>query len=225
MTTYTIYKATCLTNGKVYIGFTSKWPQRVNGHNYDRRYGNANNKAFYNAIKKYGWDNFTWEAIYQSIDREHTLKEMEPYFINEYRSWVGFDDCNGYNITKGGEGTSGWKRTPEIIESHRQQLMGRKQTAEHIKKRTESWLSKNHPVWCAGLTKDTDPRLAEMGRKVSAAQKGIPKSEEHKKAMRNRPQDTTILTCPHCGKIGDYKNMKRWHMDKCKHKGLKCVLT
>jgi hypothetical protein len=43
-----------------------------------------------------------------------------------------------------------------------------------------------------------------------------PKSKTAILAFKNRPQDTMILTCPHCNKIGDYKNMKRWHMDKCK---------
>ena len=40
--------------------------------------------------------------MYQSKDREHTLKTMEPYFINEYDSFN-----NGYNSTIGGEGTLG----------------------------------------------------------------------------------------------------------------------
>lgn len=217
MKTNTIYKATNLINGKVYIGFTTNWPQRINGHNYDRRYGNTDNKAFYNAIKKYGWNNFVWEAIYQSLDEEHTLKVMEPHFINEHRSWVGFKDCNGYNVTKGGEGTTGWKRPADLIESHRMKLMGRKQTPEHIARRIAAmkasdkvgkhWIGRKH--------------TQESIEKMREANLGVPKSEEHKKNMRNRPQDTMRLTCPHCGKEGDYKNMKRWHMDNCKHKGTK----
>ena len=221
METYTIYKATNLINNKVYIGFTSQWPKRINGHNYDRRYGNAKYKAFYKAIAKYGWENFNWTALYQSKDKHHTLKEMEPYFINEYRSWVGFDDCNGYNITKGGDGTFGWKRSSKLIEAHRAMLKGRKQTKEHIEKRTKSRI-KNNPIgWSSGLTAKTDERLANLGRAVSKKLKGVPKSESHKLAMRNRPQDTLKLTCPYCKKIGDYKNMKRWHMDNCKFKNIK----
>jgi DNA-directed RNA polymerase subunit RPC12/RpoP len=54
--------------------------------------------------------------------------------------------------------------------------------------------------------------------KMRLATTGVPKSAEHIANMRNRPQDTTTLTCPHCNKKGDYKNMKRWHMDRCKHK-------
>jgi group I intron endonuclease len=212
MKTYTIYKATNLVNNKVYIGFTANWPQRISGHDYDRRYGQIEHKPFYKALKKYGWDNFVWEAIYQSQDEEHTLKVMEPQFITEYRSWVGFEDCNGYNVTMGGEGATGYKRTPELIESHRKQLQGRKQTAEHIAKRVESL--KRNP----NIRKPRGPMPPEFGQAISRRLKGKPKSEEHKKAMRNRPQDTARLTCPHCGKEGDYKNMKRWHMDNCKAK-------
>ena len=204
-------------NDKVYIGFTSRWPNRISGHDYDRRYNKSDNKAFYNAIKKYGWDNFVWEAIYQSKDYEHTLKVMESHFINEYRSWVGFENSNGYNITKGGEGATGYKRTPELIESHRKQMTGRKQTREHIEKRMTKLRDGSHVSWSRGKTKDTDPILAEVSKKISEKLTGKPKSEEHKKAMRNRPQDTARLTCPHCAKEGDYKNMKRWHMDNCKH--------
>lgn len=216
MKTYTIYKATNTKNGKVYIGFSKNWPQRINGHNYDRRYGNAPHRAFYKAMQKYGWESFEWEAIYQSRDFDHTLTVMEPYFIDQYRSWVGFEDCNGYNITRGGEGAVGWKRSPELIENHRQQMKSRKQSPDHVEKRMKKLREGSHRSWCRGKTKDTDPRLADLGRKMSEILKGKPKSESHKQAMRSRPQDTQHITCDHCGKGGDYKNMKRWHMDRCK---------
>lgn len=211
MKTYTIYRATNLINNKVYIGFTAHWPHRINGHNYDRRYGNTD-KAFYNAIKKYGWSAFEWDAIYQSQDFEHTLKVMEPHFITEYRSWVGFDDCNGYNTTLGGEGTRGWKRSPELIELHRQQMKGRKQSAEHIEKRITKM--KQHPNF--GKGRIGSKHTVQSLEKMRLAHTGKPKSEAHVEAMKLRPQNTEELTCPHCGKTGDYKNMKRWHMDRCK---------
>lgn len=34
-----------------------------------------------------------------------------------------------------------------------------------------------------------------------------------KKAAENNSNST----CPHCGKSGQYRAMKRWHFDKCKH--------
>lgn len=212
MKIYTIYRVTNLVNNKVYIGYTENWPYRINGHNHDRKYGKVEHKPFYRAIQKYGWENFVWEPIYQSKDEEHTLKEMEPYFINEYRSWIRFEDSNGYNVTKGGEGATGYKRTPELIESHRQKMKGRKCTEEHVAKRIASFKKTMGGKGTFAGKKHS----AESIEKMRLAQLGIPKSESHKQAMRNRPQDTTRLTCPHCGKEGDYKNMKRWHMDNCK---------
>ena len=212
MKKYTIYRARNLVNDKVYIGFTANWPHRISGHNYDRQYGEVEHKAFYNAIKKYGWDNFVWEAIYQSQDKEHTLKVMEPYFINQHRSWVGFKDSNGYNVTKGGDGVSGYKRTPELIELHRKQMTGRKQTPEHIAKRSAA-MKASDKVGKAWIGRKHTPEAIEKTRQANLGRKRTP---EQVAKMKDRPQDTMRLTCPHCGKEGDYKNMKRWHMDNCK---------
>lgn len=88
------------------------------------------------------------------------------------------------------------------------------QTDEHRKNRVESFIKNGKHKGIVAWTKETNPEYAE---KVSKALKGKPKSAEHIASMRNRPQDTDTLTCPHCDKTGDYKNMKRWHMDRCKH--------
>jgi len=107
MVIYSIYKATNKVNNKVYIGFDYNWPSRKQTHFYNHRSKSCPKWAFYGALKKYGWDNFIWEVIYQSKEKEHTLKTMENYFINEYRSYIGFSGCMGYNSTLGGEGTFG----------------------------------------------------------------------------------------------------------------------
>lgn len=99
---YSIYKSTCTVNGKVYIGYTSNYTSRVYSHKNDC-FKKHKNTSFYSAIRKYGWDNFTWEIIYQSYDRTHTLEVMEPFFIREYNSYVHFENSNGYNMTFGGE--------------------------------------------------------------------------------------------------------------------------
>jgi group I intron endonuclease len=95
MTIYTIYKATNISNGKVYIGFDSSWPKRKSEHKGSAARGEP--YKFYNAIRKYGWDNFVWETIYQSLDYNYTLNFMESYFIKEYNSLK-----NGYNTRPGG---------------------------------------------------------------------------------------------------------------------------
>jgi|APCry1669193128_1035447.scaffolds.fasta_scaffold07398_2 group I intron endonuclease len=101
MQIYTIYKSTNKINGCSYIGFDKNWPARKRGHKSSYKKQNRNSK-FYNAIQKYGWDNFDWEIIYQSKDYDHTFKTMESYFIEQYDTLN-----NGYNMTKGGDGFQG----------------------------------------------------------------------------------------------------------------------
>jgi len=98
MNIYSIYKATNICNGKVYIGYTKHGLARSIGHIYAKK----TNNPFHNAIRKYGKENFSWEIIYQSKDQEHTLNAMEPYFIKEYNSFIDFENSNGYNATLGG---------------------------------------------------------------------------------------------------------------------------
>lgn len=104
---YTIYKATNKVNGKVYIGFDSDWPNRMLTHRY---MVNAKPYKFYYAIRKYGWESFEWEVLHQESDGDHCLKVMEPYFIAKYDSYA-----SGYNMTLGGDGTWGYKKSPEEV--------------------------------------------------------------------------------------------------------------
>jgi hypothetical protein len=54
-----------------------------------------NNIVFYNPVRKYGWNNFEWEILYQSKEREHTLNIMEPCFhkrIQYFSKWLQYDN-------------------------------------------------------------------------------------------------------------------------------------
>jgi group I intron endonuclease len=105
MQVFSIYCAKNKINGKCYIGFDSSWPNRMLEHKTNYK---LYNRKFYDAIKKYGWDNFEWEVLYQSKEGNHCLNIMEPYFITEYNSY-----CEGYNMTFGGEGAYGFKHSDE----------------------------------------------------------------------------------------------------------------
>lgn len=114
MTIYTIYLATNVVNGKHYVGFDSNWPRRRGDHLTNAFSETTQHKYyFHSAIKKYGKQNFEWSVLYQSLDGEHTKDIMEQYFITEYRTYGGFDDCNGYNLTLGGDGSLGRFKTTE----------------------------------------------------------------------------------------------------------------
>lgn len=92
---YTIYKYTNSSNGKVYIGQTSKTlPERAgsNGRNYI-----ACNR-FYAAIKKYGWDAFVPEVL-ETVETVEEANEREIHYIDLFSST---DERYGYNILAGG---------------------------------------------------------------------------------------------------------------------------
>jgi group I intron endonuclease len=120
---YTIYRALNKINGKSYVGFTSTNPdKRKWTHEYNAiKLGYP--QYFYNALRKYGKESFDWTILYQSKDREHTLKKMEQFFIDEYQ-------CE-YNMTPGG---GGFLHTKESKNKLSLALKGR-QFSEETKKR------------------------------------------------------------------------------------------
>jgi len=101
MNIYRIYMATNLFNNKVYIGYSSNFQKRVKEH-YNAALIKNSALYFHRAIRLYGWENFKWEILYQSNDKNHTFNIMETHFIRKYRSFINYDDCNGYNMTEGG---------------------------------------------------------------------------------------------------------------------------
>lgn len=94
---FLVYKHTSPSN-KVYIGITSRNAEkRWNGGS-----GYTNNPYFIYAIKKYGWDNFKHEVLFENLSKEEAC-EKEKELIAKY----GSNKRNkGYNITAGGEANS-----------------------------------------------------------------------------------------------------------------------
>ena len=103
-----IYRVTNNINNKVYIGQTStsiekRWTQ----HKSAARTAKNNKIIFYNAINKYGEDNFTIDVIYEvsCITKDELIDELndlEIYYISIYNSLIP----NGYNLTSGGNNCS-----------------------------------------------------------------------------------------------------------------------
>lgn len=70
-----IYKATNILNGRSYIGFDSKWPNRQKEHiqqSFNTNQPKANT-VFHRAIRSDGPDSFTWTVLYSSRNKHHTL--------------------------------------------------------------------------------------------------------------------------------------------------------
>lgn len=100
-----IYKITCLVNGKIYVGQTrQKLSKRISKHKYFSKRGRPGVDA---AIAKYGWENFTVEVL--EVCPVKMLNEREIFWIRELNSKAP----NGYNLTDGGDGCTGFKHTAE----------------------------------------------------------------------------------------------------------------
>tara|TARA_B100001093_G_scaffold517226_2_gene598162 strand:+ start:1156 stop:1755 length:600 start_codon:yes stop_codon:yes gene_type:complete len=67
------------------------------------------------SIQKHGWHNFKVEILIDDVPKEN-LDNLENYYIELKDTLYP----NGYNLTLGGEGTSGYKCTPEQCENRRQ---------------------------------------------------------------------------------------------------------
>lgn len=112
-----IYKITNIINNKIYVGQTvNNIRQRWNKHCHSNGC-----KSLYNAILKYGKDNFNIEII-ETLPIEK-LDEREIYWINYYKS---NNKKFGYNILLGGNlGRKGFsklnkKQINEIIKLDKQ---------------------------------------------------------------------------------------------------------
>lgn len=92
MENYKVYMHTA-PNNKKYIGITycSK-PER----RWKYGYGYKKQDKFYNAIKKYGWNSFKHEILYENLNCEEA-QNKEKELIEKYDTIN-----NGYNVSKGG---------------------------------------------------------------------------------------------------------------------------
>lgn len=121
-----IYKAT-FPNGKCYIGQTTKTlKHRIGQHLYNL---NRENLAFHNAIKKYGEDGLTWSAIDTADDLEE-LNRKEMFWIEFHKSYVHNEYSNGYNLTRGGDGSMGFRHSKETCLKLRSDHLGTKASDE-----------------------------------------------------------------------------------------------
>ena len=181
-----IYKYTSPSN-KVYIGQTIHEHRRYMTH----KRGDGDTK-FCRAIRKYGFENFTYDVIF-TIDNEDRkrIKEkldfMERYYIRKYNSFK-----NGYNMTLGGDSASGINHTEEWKQKISERMKennpawnmtdewrlhigdsqrGKKMSQEFCKKTSER-MKNNNPM-----------KNLEVAAKHAAALKGKHLSEEHNKKI------------------------------------------
>lgn len=180
MNNYTVYMHVLPKNvsGKendlVYIGITRVKPiQRwANGNGY------APNIRFFNAIKKYGWEQFEHVILFENLSEEDA-KQKEIELIAKFNST---NRKFGYNVSPGGNIVS--KETALKIS---QAQMGEKNhrygnhyefSDSHKANMSKAKSGENNPMF--GKTQDVESRM-----KKSAALMGHPVSAETRKKISN----------------------------------------
>lgn len=151
-----VYKITS-PSGKCYIGQSINIESRFKQHKDEARRGHKN--KFYDAMCKYGVDNFTYEILAEDLHTKIERDSVEVYYISFYNSMN-----NGYNMTKGGDGARlvgeangmfGKTHTPEV-----------KQKLSDNRKGTN--LGSNNPWHASNRTED---ELKERYRKALIAKR------------------------------------------------------
>lgn len=105
---YCVYMHTA-PNGKRYVGITCCHPRN---RRWQNGYGYVENRHFFNAIKKYGWDQFSHEILADNLTGEEA-GQLEAEYIKYYNTT---DKNLGYNLMPGG--TVGF----HLPEEHKQKI-------------------------------------------------------------------------------------------------------
>lgn len=177
-----IYKFTNKINDKVYIGQAVNLRSRVKGHlNCVKK---NHNYPIYNSMRKHNVENFELEILAQGNFSKTELDDLEVDFIRLYNS---IDRLYGYNLTQGGEGTSGYKHTEQTKKKLSQakigKNLGKKYSLEHCKKISDSLKGKpkseTHKLNLTGKR-----HSEETKEKLSKIHKGKIISQEQKQKMR-----------------------------------------
>ena len=96
----TIYAIRCVENGKIYIGRTQRFEQRIREHWLDLKRGfkrNMRDPSFQNDFDTYGEDGFRVYILEENVPPD-AANEREAFWISEYRSTnhlYGYNKLNG----------------------------------------------------------------------------------------------------------------------------------
>lgn len=209
-----IYKVTNLVDNKLYIGRTSGTLRyRYRKHLYDIKKRNTC-PLLYNAIRKYGINNFKWETIDIAYNIDD-LNNKEKYYIKLYNS---NNKDNGYNLTEGGESSDGYKHTDDVknkLRAMKKELSIKFHNSREYKLKyiNNIFLKEIKLIEYYNSRKYKLKRINEILIKLH-------KREERKKQTQEK-NNNTIRNCPNCGK--EIKHTNYYAMKDAEKKKRYCL--
>lgn len=154
-----IYKITNLINQKVYIGQSWNIKHRWVEHKSNAKTG-KNNGHLYNALLKYGVENFSFEVLkeftteYPEVLLQKHLDRIESMFIKY------FDSTNrkkGYNKKSGGSHGKHCEETIKKLSGENHYLYGKHPSKETVDKRS----GENNYLYGKHLPEETKIKMSE----------------------------------------------------------------
>lgn len=226
---YIIYETTNTINGKKYIG------KHITENLDDGYLGSG--IVLNRAIKKYGKEAFVRKTLL-TCDNEKDLILKEKEFVTIK---IVLDEMY-YNVALGGYGGAiVLKPDHPLYESTKRKISDAQKAISHIKSEITK---KNHALRKVGMygKKQSDKqkeavRVASTGRVKTPEtlakmkqtylntiscegyvhpNKGKPRPESVKQAIRDRKKNEPLKECMHCGKKMNAGNYSRYHGEKCK---------
>lgn len=175
-----IYLAENSFNCKLYIGMTN---QRLSGRKSMHKFASKKSKChFANAIRKHGWDTFTWHVIDKWNSRDEG-EEKEKYWINLLMS---NNPHLGYNLTEGGDGgDTSWAFTDE---TRRKISDGSKRSwKENYEQRCSLVVGEKNPMYGKKHTKESIERN-RMHQPMLGKKEDPERTKKRIEAMKNSPK-------------------------------------
>ena len=226
-TIYIIYITTNKLNNHFYIGqHKIKNKETMDPHYYGSGLWIKNSKKKY---KDKFQDIFEREILEVCFDRD-TVNIREIYYISHHNTKL----CK--NIAKGGEG--GCTRTnffhtqatkDKISKKNKNRKMsdkqkiklsiinvGKKHSEETKKKISKSNIGKHSGLLNKNLSILHKKKISDKLKGRISPMLNRSHSKETILQMSISSKNKPKLTCPHCGKICDPGNAKRWHFNNCK---------
>lgn len=167
------------TNNKRYCGITysvkNRW--RNNGIAYKPDKDRNQNRPFWNAICKYGWDGFDHVVLEENLTFEQAC-EREKHYI---KSLELTNKLYGYNVAEGGNGG-------KVYKEHPRGMLGKPQTEEQKENQRLVWersLKGNNTKWKNGHPRGMLGKRHTEEHKlyISEKMKGRVFSDETKRKM------------------------------------------
>ena len=193
---YSLYVHINKINNKRYYGITSQKPKDRwrNGKGYKNHKNNKKDTYFYNAIRKYGWDNFKHEVLFEGLTKEEACLLEQCYIVL-------YDTTNrnkGYNRTTGGESfnhTDDTKKAlSDLYKGENNPFYGKHHTEETKKMIGEKIKSErcgeNNPMYGKHHTEETKQKISESLKGKNSGENhpmyGKHLSKEHKQKLSEK---------------------------------------